>query len=116
MSQVKHPTGDPFMQEFKDVWLATNAQPDPCTGLGRMMLSAIMTQQGPSATLMGTVAYPGSQGQAIATAQSLGPNISPAQLNQIQENPLNYLWSAPKPNDDYAYIDFCSGAYLADSA
>ena len=37
--------------------------------------------------------------------QTLGLNLSLAQLNQIQANPLNYLWSAPKTNDaDYAYL------------
>ena len=38
----------------------------------------------------------GLSGQALA-AQTLGLNLSLAQLNQIQANPLNYLWSAPKP-------------------
>ncbi|VCW83720.1 hypothetical protein BANRA_04016 [Acinetobacter baumannii] len=45
----------------------------------------------------------GLSGQALATAQTLGLNLSLAQLNQIQANPLNYLWS--KTNDvDYAYL------------
>lgn len=52
----------------------------------------------------------GLSGQALATAQTLGLNLSLAQLNQIQANPLNYLWSAPKTNDaDYAYLIFALG-------
>jgi len=52
----------------------------------------------------------GLSGQALATAQSLGMNLSLAQLNQIQANPLNYLWTAPKTNDvDYAYLIFALG-------
>ncbi|MDI9754099.1 lytic transglycosylase, partial [Acinetobacter baumannii] len=49
-------------------------------------------------------------GQALAKAQTMGLNLSLAQLNQNQANPLNYLWSAPKTNDvDYAYLIFALG-------
>jgi len=42
-------------------------------------------------------------------------SLSLAQLNQIQSNPLNYLWSAPKTSQtDYAYLIFALGR-LADS-
>ena len=31
-------------------------------------------------------------------------------MNQIQANPLNYLWSAPKTNvEDYAYLVYALG-------
>ena len=57
----------------------------------------------------------GQSGQALATAQSLGMSLSLAQLNQIQANPLNYLWSAPKSSTvEQAYLVFAMGR-LADS-
>jgi soluble lytic murein transglycosylase len=42
-------------------------------------------------------------------AQTLGLNLSLAQLNQIQANPLNYLWSAPKPMMRLCVFNFCIG-------
>ncbi|MCG2901915.1 lytic transglycosylase, partial [Escherichia coli] len=49
------------------------------------------------------------------TAQTIGVNLSLAQLNQIQAAPQNYLWSAPKNNDaDYAYLIYATGR-LADT-
>jgi soluble lytic murein transglycosylase len=52
----------------------------------------------------------GQSGQAIATAQTMGLSLSLAQLNQIQSNPLEYIWNAPKSNDAYyAYLIFALG-------
>ena len=116
VAQVRAQTGDSLVYaEYKDVWLATNAQPDSCTGLGRLMLSSpLMTAQDRQQRLWGQLRA-GQAGQAIATAQTMGLNLSLAQLNQIQENPLGYLWSAPKTNDaDYAYLIFALGR-VADS-
>ena len=57
----------------------------------------------------------GQAGQAIATAQSMNVSLSLAQLNQIQANPLNYLWSAPKASiADHAYLVYAMGR-LADT-
>jgi soluble lytic murein transglycosylase len=40
----------------------------------------------------------------------MGLSLSLAQFNQIQSNPLAYLWSAPKANDaDFAYLIFALG-------
>ena len=116
MAQVRTRSGDPLvLAEYKDVWLTTNSQPESCTGLGRMMLSSpIMTQQDKQQRLWGQLRA-GQSGQALATAQSLGMNLSLAQLNSIQANPLNYLWSAPKAsNEDHAYLIYAIGR-LADS-
>ncbi|WP_410169763.1 lytic transglycosylase domain-containing protein [Acinetobacter indicus] len=116
VAQVRAQSGDPLVfAEFKDVWLTTNSQPESCTGLGRMMLSSpIMTQQDKQQRLWGQLRA-GQSGQALATAQSLGMNLSLAQLNSIQANPLNYLWSAPKAsNEDHAYLIYAIGR-LADS-
>lgn len=116
VAQVRAKSGDPLVfAEFKDVWLTTNSQPELCTGLGRMMLSSpLMTEQDRQQRVWGQLRA-GQSGQALATAQTLGINLSLAQLNQIQANPLNYLWSAPKASSvDQAYLIFAMGR-LADS-
>ncbi len=111
MAQVRAKTGDSLVfAEFKDVWLATNSQPESCNGLGRLMLSSpLLTAEDRQQRLYAQLRA-GQSGQAIATAQSIGVNLSLAQLNQIQANPLNYLWTAPKANvTDYAYMIFALG-------
>jgi len=116
VAQVRAKSGDPLVfAEYKDVWLTTNSQPESCTGLGRMMLSSpLMTEQDRQQRLWGQLRA-GQSGQALATAQTLGMSLSLAQLNQIQANPLNYLWSAPKASiADHAYLVFAMGR-LADS-
>ncbi|TCB48631.1 lytic transglycosylase [Acinetobacter sp. ANC 4779] len=116
VAQVRAKSGDPLVfAEYKDVWLTTNTQPESCTGLGRMMLSSpLMTEQDRQQRLWGQLRA-GQSGLALATAQTLGINLSLAQLNQIQANPLNYLWSAPKASAvDHAYLVFAMGR-LADS-
>ena len=116
MAQVRAKSGDSLVfAEYKDVWLNTNSQPEPCMGLGRMMLSSpLMTEQDRQQRLWGQLRA-GQSGQALATAQSLGMGLSLSQLNQIQANPLNYLWSAPKASaTDHAYLVFALGR-LADS-
>ncbi|RKG54829.1 lytic transglycosylase [Acinetobacter cumulans] len=116
MAQVRAKSGDPLVfAEYKDVWLTTNSQPDSCTGLGRMMLSSpLMTTQDRQQRLWGQLRA-GQPGQAIATAQTIGINLSLAQLNSIQANALNYLWNAPKvTKEDQAYIIYAIGR-LADS-
>lgn len=116
VAQVRAKSGDPLVfAEYKDVWLTTNAQPESCTGLGRMMLSSpLMTEQDRQQRLWGQLRA-GQSGQALATAQTLGMSLSLAQLNQIQANPLNYLWSASKASTaDHAYLVFAMGR-LADS-
>lgn len=116
VAQVRAQTGDALVYaEYKDVWLATDSQPESCTGLGRMMLSSpLMTVQDRQQRLW-VLLRSGQSGQAIATAQTMGLSLSLAQFNQIQSNPLAYLWSAPKANDaDYAYLIFALGR-VADS-
>ena len=116
VAQVRAKSGDPLVfAEYKDVWLTTNTQPDSCTGLGRMMLSSpLMTEQDRQQRLWGQLRA-GQSGQALATAQTLGVSLSLAQLNQIQANPLNYLWSAPKASiAEHAYLIYAMGR-LADS-
>ncbi|MEF9993464.1 MAG: transglycosylase SLT domain-containing protein [Acinetobacter sp.] len=116
VAQVRAKTGDNLVfAEYKDVWFATDSQPESCSGLGRLMLSSpLMTAQERQLRLWGQLRA-GQSGSAIATAQTLGLNLSLAQLNQIQANPLDYLWSAPKTNDvDYAYLIYALGR-VADS-
>lgn len=116
VAQVRAKSGDSLVfAEYKDVWLNTNSQPEPCMGLGRMMLSSpLMTEQDRQQRLWGQLRA-GQSGQALATAQTLGMSLSLSQLNQIQANPLNYLWSAPKASaTDHAYLVFALGR-LADS-
>lgn len=111
VAQVRAQTGDALVYaEYKDVWLATDSQPESCTGLGRMMLSSpLMTAQDRQQRLW-VLLRSGQSGQAIATAQTMGLSLSLAQLNQIQSNPLEYIWNAPKANDvDYAYLIFALG-------
>lgn len=111
IAQVRARTGDSLVfAEYKDIWLTTNSQPESCNGLGRMMLSSpLMTPQDRQQRLWGQLRA-GQSGQAIATAQALGLSLSLAQLNQIQANPLEYLWSATKSNDaDYAYLIYAIG-------
>ncbi len=116
VAQVRAKSGDPLVYaEYKDVWLTTNTQPESCNGLGRMMLSSpLMTQQDREQRLYGQLRA-GQSGSAIATAQTMGTTLSLSQFNQIQANPINYIWSAPKNNiNDYAYLVFAMGR-LADS-
>lgn len=116
VAQVRAKSGDQLVYaEFKDVWLTTNSQPESCTGLGRMMLSSpLMTNEDRQQRLWVQLRA-GQSGQAIATAQGLELNLSLAQLNTIQANPTNYLWSAPKSTaTDHAYLIYALGR-LADS-
>lgn len=116
LAQVRAKSGDDLVfAEYKDIWLTTNTQPDLCNGLGRMMLaSPLMTAQDKQQRLWGQLRA-GQAGLALSTAQTLGMNLSLAQLNQIQTAPQNYLWSAPKAtNLDYAYLIFAFGR-LADT-
>ncbi len=111
LAQVRAKTGDALVfAEYKDVWLATESQPESCIGLGRLMLSSPLMSAQDKQQRLWVQLRSGLTGQALATAQTLGMNLSLAQLNQIQANPLNYLWSAPKTNDtDYAYLIFALG-------
>ncbi len=111
LAQVRAKSGDALVfAEYKDVWLATESQPESCIGLGRMMLSSPLMSTQDKQQRLWVQLRAGLSGQALATAQTLGVNLSLAQLNQIQANPLNYLWSAPKTNDvDYAYLIFALG-------
>jgi len=116
VAQVRAKAGDELVYaEFKEVWLTTNSQPDSCTGLGRMMLSSpLMTSEDRQQRLWGQLRA-GQSGQAIATAQGIGLNLSLAQLNSIQANPTNYLWSAAKSTAaEHAYLIYALGR-LADS-
>ena len=111
VAQVRAKMGDPLVfAEYNDVWLATNNQPESCHGLGRLMLSSpLMTTENRQQRLYAQLRA-GQSGPAIATAQSLGINLSLAQFNQIQANPQGYLWTAPKNNlNDYAYLVFALG-------
>lgn len=111
LAQVRAKSGDALVfAEYKDVWLATESQPESCLGLGRMMLSSPLMSAQDKQQRLWVQLRSGLSGQALATAQTLGLNLSLAQLNQIQANPLNYLWSAPKTDDaDYAYLIFALG-------
>lgn len=116
VAQVRAKTGDSLVfAEYKDIWLTTSTQPESCNGLGRLMLSSpLMTAQDRQQRLWGQLRA-GQSGLAIATAQTIGLDLSLAQLNQIQANPLAYLWNAPKASDaDYAYLIFALGR-VADS-
>ncbi len=57
--------------------------------------SPLMTEQDKQQRLWAQLRA-GQSGQAIATAQTIGMNLSLAQLNSIQADPLNYLL-APAP-------------------
>ncbi len=79
-----------------------------------MLSSPLMTTQDKKQRLWGQLRA-GQSGLALSTAQTIGVNLSLAQLNQIQAAPQNYLWSAPKNNDaDYAYLIYATGR-LADT-
>ncbi len=116
IAQVRAKSGDPLVYaEFKEVWLTTDSQPESCTGLGRMMLSSpLLTAEDRQQRLWAQLRA-GQSGQAIATAQTIGQSLSLAQLNAIQSNPLQYLWTAPKATAaDHAYLVYAMGR-LADS-
>ena len=116
MAQVRAKSDDPFVfAEFKEVWLTTDSQPESCNGLGRMMLSSPLLTNDERQQRLWTQLRAGQAGQSIATAQSIGLALNLGQLNQIQANPLNYLWSAPKATAaDQAYLVYAIGR-LADS-
>ncbi|WP_410169737.1 lytic transglycosylase domain-containing protein [Acinetobacter rathckeae] len=116
VAQVRAQSGDDLVfAEFKDLWLSTSTQPDSCLGLIRMMLnSPIMTAQDKQQRVWEQLRA-GQIGLAVSSAQGLGLNLTISQLMQIQNNPLGYLWSAPKTNDtDYSYLIFALGR-LADT-
>ena len=111
VAQVRAKSGDPLVYaEYKDVWFKTDSQPESCNGLGRLMMSSpLMTASDRQQRLYAQLRA-GQSGLAVATAQSIGITLSLSQLNQIQANPLNYLWSAPKTNNtDYAYLIYALG-------
>lgn len=116
VAQVRAKTGDPLvLAEFKDVWLTTDAQPESCTGLGRLMLSSPLMTIDDRKQRLWVQLRAGQSGHALATAQTMGMNLSLAQFNQIQSNPQNYLWSAPKSTaEEHAYLIYAIGR-LADS-
>ena len=111
IAQVRAKTGDSLVfAEYKDVWLKTDSQPESCQGLGRLMLSSPLLTNVDRQQRLYALLRAGQSGQAIATAQTLGVSLSLAQLNQIQADPLNYLWAAPKNNAaDHAYLVFAIG-------
>lgn len=111
VAQVRAKAGDALVYaEYKDVWLKTDSQPESCTGLGGLMLSSPLLTTFDRQQRMYAQLRAGQSGQAIATAQTIGLDLSLAQFNQIQANPLMYLWSAPKnSNADYAYLIFALG-------
>ncbi|WP_213032617.1 lytic transglycosylase domain-containing protein [Acinetobacter sp. DSM 11652] len=111
VAQVRAKNGDTLVYaEYKDVWLTTESQPESCNGLGRLMLSSPLLTTTDRQQRLYAQLRAGQSGPAIATAQTLGLNLSLAQLNQIQADPLNYLWSATKGTTvDYAYLVFALG-------
>ncbi|EZQ01290.1 lytic transglycosylase [Acinetobacter sp. Ver3] len=111
VAQVRAKNGDTLVYaEYKDVWLTTESQPESCNGLGRLMLSSPLLTTTDRQQRLYAQLRAGQPGPAIATAQTLGLNLSLAQLNQIQADPLNYLWSATKGTTvDYAYLVFALG-------
>lgn len=116
IAQVRAKNNDPLVfAEYKDVWLTTDSQPASCQGLGRLMQeSALMTGTDREQRLWGQLRA-GQSGLALSTGQSIGLQLSLSQFNQIQANPQNYLWSAPKNTaEDYAYLIYALGR-LADS-
>ena len=111
IAQVRAKTGDTLaLAEYQDLSLSTESMPESCMGLSRILLqSPLMTIEDKKQRLW-TQLRAGQTGQAVSTAQAIGLNVSLAQLNQIQQNPLGYLWSAPKNNEtDYAYLIFALG-------
>lgn len=116
VAQVRAGTGDVLvLAEFKDVWLSTNEQPESCMGLARMMMnSPLMSAQDKEQRLY-QLLRAGKTGLAFAMATNMGLSLSFAQMNQIQANPLNYLWTAPKATaQDHAYLILALGR-LADN-
>ncbi len=111
VAQVRAKNGDTLVYaEYKDVWLKTESQPESCNGLGRLMLSSPLLTTTDRQQRLYAQLRAGQSGPAIATAQTLGLSLSLAQLNQIQADPLNYLWSATKGTTaDYAYLVFALG-------
>ena len=111
IAQVRARTGDALVfAEYNDVWLKTDSQPESCNGLGRLMLSSPLLTASDRQQRLYAQLRAGQSGLAVATAQTIGLNLSLAQLNQIQSDPLNYIWSAPKATTaDYAYLAFALG-------
>ncbi|QIO06938.1 lytic transglycosylase domain-containing protein [Acinetobacter shaoyimingii] len=111
VAQVRAKSGDPLVYaEFKDIWLKTDSQPESCSGLARMMLSSPLMTTADRQQRLYAQLRAGQSGLAVATAQTIGLNLSLSQFNQIQANPLNYLWSAPKNNSaDHAYLIYALG-------
>lgn len=116
VAQVRAKTGDPLVfADFKDVWLTTNAQPDSCMGLARLMMTSPLLSQQDKEQRLFNVLRSGQVGQAFALSNNIGLNLSLTQMNQIVAQPMNYLWTAPKSTpQDYAYLILAIGR-LSDS-
>lgn len=116
VAQVRANTGDQLVfAEFKDVFLATNSQPDSCMGLGRMMLNSPLLSVQDKQQRLFNYLRAGQVGVAFATAANMGLALSLTQMNQITANPVQYLWTAPKTTEqDYAYLILALGR-LADT-
>lgn len=116
VAQVRARTGDTLAAaEFKEVLFNTSTQPESCFGLARFILSSAMASQADKQQRLWTVLRAGQNNSAVAAAQTIGLNLSFAQLQTIQADPLAYIWSAPKNNSlDYAYLIYAI-ARLADN-
>lgn len=116
VAQVRANTGDQLVfAEFKDVFLATDSQPDSCMGLGRMMLNSPLLSVQDKQQRLFNYLRAGQVGIAFATAANTGLALSLTQMNQITANPMQYLWTAPKATEqDYAYLILALGR-LADN-
>lgn len=112
IAQVRAKNNDPLvLAEYKDIWLNTETKlPESCHGLAAIMLTSPLYTQADREQRLWVQLRAGQSGRAISTAQSIGLSLSLAQLNQIQANPLNYLWSAPKASaTDHAYLLYALG-------
>lgn len=90
---------------IKEVFWKTDKQPALCEQLAATLNSSSNFSNIEKQARFWALLRSGKNAQAVSAGQALGVHISADTLRQIQANPRNYLWSAPKNNaSDHAYL------------
>lgn len=94
----------------REVFFATDKQPDLCNQLAASMVHSNVFSQADKQTRLWALLRSGLTNQALGSASAAGVGLSYAQLQLIESNPQSYLWTAPKQTStDFAYLIFALG-------
>lgn len=113
--QAQNRTGDDLsVMTRREVFWATDndtkVNPELCKQLAQSMVSSALFSTTEKQARFWGLLRAGILGSAQSTGMTIGVPLSLVELNQIQNNPQNYLWSAPKNTaTDHAYLIFALG-------